>query len=97
MESSKNITMKIKLIESGGFIPLTKEAVAEVDWTPEECEKILGQIAVKQDKRASLKRDAIDHTIEIGSKEIPVDLENLKGPHKEVFNKLRSDLKIVKT
>lgn len=89
--------MKIKLVQSGGFLPITKEAVAEVDWTKEETEKILSQIAVKRDQKSSQVRDGIDHTVEINNKEVTVDLEKASGKYAEVFDRLKKNLKIVKT
>ena len=89
--------MKIKLVQSGGFLPVTKEAVTEVDWTKEESDKILSQIAVKDNQKSSRVRDGIDHTIEIDNKEVTVNLEKASGKYAEVFDRLRKNLKIVKT
>ncbi len=89
--------MKIKLVQSGGLLPVTKEAATDVDWSKEEVEKILSHIAVKDDKKSSQVRDGIDHTIEINNKEVPVDLDKASGKYAEVFDHLRKNLKIIKT
>jgi hypothetical protein len=89
--------MKIKLVQSGGLLPVTKEAATEVDWTKEECESILSQIAVEENKKSSQIRDGIDHTIEINNKEVTVNLEKASGKYAEVFDRLKKNLKIVKT
>ena len=89
--------MKIKLVQSGGFLPVTSEAVAEVNWTKEEIRKLLKEISLKQQHGASAVRDGIDHTIEINRKEIPVDLGKASGKYAEVLAQLRDNLKIVKT
>jgi hypothetical protein len=89
--------MKIKLVQSGGLLPVTKEAVTDVDWTNEESEKILSQIAVDDSKKSSQVRDGIDHTIEINNKEVTVNLEKASGKYAEVFDHLKKNLKIVKT
>ena len=88
--------MKIKLTQSGGFIPITKEASAEVDWTKEESDKLLRQIAVTGNQPPSQVRDGIGHTVEIDGKEIPVDVDKASGKFADVLDKLKMNLKIVK-
>lgn len=89
--------MKIKLVQSGGLLPVTKEAVTDVDWTKEESKKFLNEIAADDKKKSSQVRDGIDHTIEIDNKEVSVDLEKVSGKYAEVFDHLKKNLKIVKT
>ncbi|MEP7141223.1 MAG: hypothetical protein ABI707_00070 [Ferruginibacter sp.] len=89
--------MKIKLVQSGGLLPVTKEAVTEVDWTKDESEHLLNQIAVDDNQKSSMVRDGIDHTIEINNKEVAVNLEKASGKYAEVFDHLKKNLKIVKT
>ena len=89
--------MKIKLVQSGGFLPVTKEAVAEVNWTKEESEHILSHIMVDDSKTSSQVRDGIDHTIEINNKEVTVDLAKAPKKYAEIFDQLMKNLKIVKT
>lgn len=88
--------MKIKLVQSGGFLPITKEAVTEVDWSKEDSNHFLDQIAIK-DSAGSPVRDGIDYTIEIDGREVPVSLEKASGKYATVLNQLKNDLKIVKT
>jgi len=88
--------MKIKLTQSGGFIPITKEASTEVDWTREESEKLIKQIAVTSNQPPSQVRDGIGHTVEIDGKEIPVDVDKASGKFADVLEKLKKNLKIVK-
>ena len=88
--------MKIKLVQSGGFLPLTKEAETDVDWTKEEYKDLLKQVEVK-DQHSSATRDGIYHTLEINNKEVPVDPEKATGKYAEVFARLKNALKIVKT
>ena len=89
--------MKIRLVQSGGFLPVTKVAVTEVDWTKEEGEDFLSEIAVDDSKKSSQVRDGIDHTIEIDDKEVTVDLKKASGKYAEIFEELKNNLKIVKT
>ena len=88
--------MKIKLIQSGGLLPVTREAVSEVNWTKEEISKLLKRISLKANPGAMAIRDGIDHTIEIDDKEVAVDLNRASGKYAETFNQLRSNLKTVK-
>ena len=88
--------MKIKLTQSGGFIPVTKEASAEVDWTKEESDQLMKQIAVTASQPPSQVRDGIGHTVEIDGKEIPVDVDKASGKFADVLDKLKMNLKIVK-
>jgi hypothetical protein len=89
--------MKIKLVQSGGFLPVTSEAETEVNWSKEEVGKLLDQIRLKQGHGASALRDGIDHSIEIDHQEIPVDLAKASGKYAEVLGRLRDSLKIIKT
>ncbi len=88
--------MKIKLIQSGGFIPITRVASAEVDWTKEESDNLIRQIAVIVNQPPSQVRDGIWHTVEIDGKEIPVDVDKASGKFADVLDKLKMNLKILK-
>jgi hypothetical protein len=88
--------MKIKLVQSGGLLPVKKEAIAEVDWDKDECENILKDISLP-DNYHSLVRDGINYTVEINNKEIEVDLSKAKGKYAATFQQLKKNLKIVKT
>ncbi|MEJ7587838.1 MAG: hypothetical protein WKI04_09795 [Ferruginibacter sp.] len=89
--------MKIKLVQKGGFLPIRKEAVTEVDWTKEEGENFLSQVAIDEQKNSSRIRDGIDHTIKINNKEVTIDLEKAAGKYAKIFEALKKNLKIVKT
>lgn len=87
--------MKIKLVQSGGFLPVTKEAETDVDWTKEESEDLLKHVEVK-DAGSSPVRDGIYHTLEINNKEVAVDPEKAPQKYAHVFSRLKKELKIVK-
>lgn len=89
--------MKIKLIETGGILPITKVASAEVDWTSTECEAMLKKIAVLNTKDASGVRDGKDHILEINGKEITINLNKADGKFAAVLDELKTKLKIIKT
>lgn len=88
--------MKIKLVQSGGFLPVTKEAVADADMSKDECENMLKQIALTAKQKSSLVRDGIGYTIEINNKEIDIDIEKASGKSAEILAHLKKNLKIVK-
>ena len=88
--------MTITLTQSGGLLPITKEADAEVDWSEDECDELLKEVAVPGQK-SSATRDGIYYTLNINDKEVAVDPENATGKYAEVLSQLKKDLKIVKT
>lgn len=88
--------MKIKLQRVGGILPVLKEAAAEVNWTTEEMEKLLGSIGL-QEKVDTKSRDATSHFLEIEGKTVPVDLKKVPSRYKTFFEGLEADLKFVKS
>ena len=88
--------MKIKLQRFGGFVPLMKEAVADVNWTDDEVKKLLSSIGLKE-KKDTKNRDATGHFLEIAGEVVPVDLKKIPLKYKTIFEGLEADLKFVKT
>ncbi len=86
--------MKIKLIRTGGFIPITKVAEAEVDFTDQELSRLVE--VIKPDPLAPRIKDGNNYQLNIGAENTPVDLEKVPLEYKELFNKLKSELKIIK-
>ncbi|MDE3249150.1 MAG: hypothetical protein KGO82_10845 [Bacteroidota bacterium] len=82
--------MKIKLVETGGIVPLNKEAEAETEWTKEECEHLLKLIA--SNTAGSAARDAISHSLIVNRKETPIDLSKLPAKYRTLFNQLLKDM-----
>jgi hypothetical protein len=96
MVRSKSITgtMKIKLIRTGGFIPITKAAEAEVEITARELAGLLE--IIQHDPAASRIKDGNYYELTAGSSSTPVDIEKVPDEYKAIFSKLKSELKIVK-
>ncbi len=88
--------MKIKLVQSGGLLPVTKAAVTEVDWTTEECEDMLKQIELLGKHKLSKVRDGIGYTIKINNNETEIDPEKASGKTAEILARLKENLQIVK-
>jgi hypothetical protein len=86
--------MKIKLIRSGGFVPVTKVAETEVSLSENEMIRLLE--AIKPDPAASRIKDGNYYEITIGTSSSPVDMDNIPNEYKDLFSKLKSDLKILK-
>jgi hypothetical protein len=86
--------MKIKLIRTGGFIPITKTVEADVNLTYEE---LAGLLKIIQSGPAAPRvKDGNYYELTVGSNSTPVDLEKVPDEYKALFSKLKSDLKIVK-
>jgi hypothetical protein len=86
--------MKIKLVRTGGFIPITRAAEAEADLTDEEITTLLATI--QSSSTAPRIKDGHYWELIVGSRVSPVDLEKVPDEYKELFDKLKSTLKIVK-
>ena len=87
-------TMKIKLIRTGGFIPITKEAEADVNLSDKQVKQLLE--IIQPDSIASPIKDGHYYLLDIGTKSTLVDLEKVPDEYKSIFNKLKSDLKFIK-
>lgn len=87
--------MKIKLVQSGGFLPVTKVAVADVDWSDDEWGNLISVIG-ENEKIDSPARDALYHTLEANGKEVPVNLSKTPEAFRGVIEDLRAKLIIVK-
>jgi hypothetical protein len=86
--------MKIKLIRTGGFIPVTKVAETEVNITDKELDKLLR--VLQPDPAARRIKDGNYYEISVGSGSKPVDLEKVPEEYEDLFSKLKSELKIIK-
>jgi hypothetical protein len=87
--------MKIKLIRTGGFIPVTRTAETEIDISDVEIDRLL-QI-IRPDPDARRIKDGNYYELTVGLKSTPVDLEKVPDEYRPLFNKLKSDLKINKS
>ena len=86
--------MKIKLIRTGGFIPVTKAVEAEVNLTDKELNRLIK--IIQSSPSASRFKDGNYYELTVGSSSTPVDLEKVPDEYKDLFSKLKSDLKIIK-
>jgi len=86
--------MKIKLIRTGGFIPITKEAEADVNLSDKQVKQLLE--IIQPDRIASPIKDGQYYLLEIGTKSTAVDLEKVPDEYKGLFSRLKGNLKIIK-
>lgn len=86
--------MKIKLIRTGGFIPITKSAETEANLSDNDLANLL--VIIKPDPDAPRIRDGNYYELTVGTKSTPVDLDKVPDEYKDLFSKLKSDLKIIK-
>ena len=86
--------MKIKLIRTGGFIPITKAAEADVDISAREMAGLLE--IIQHDPAAPRIKDGNSWELAVGFRSITVDLEKVPDKYKAIFDQLKNDLKIIK-
>lgn len=88
--------MEIKLQRVGGFLPITKEASAEVGWSDDELQKLIQHIRVDE-KTDTKSRDITSHYLEVKGEAIPVNLQKLPKEYRDTFDELKANLKPVKS
>jgi hypothetical protein len=86
--------MKIKLVRTGGFIPVKKVAETETNITDQELVRLLE--IIRRDPSASRIKDGQYYELTAGSSSSQVDLEKVPSEYKALFSKLTSNLKFVK-
>lgn len=86
--------MKIKLIRTGGFVPITKQAEADVNMSDIQVKQLLERM--QPDRIASPVKDGHYYLLEIGTNSTSIDLEKAPDEYKDLFSRLKSDLKIIK-
>ena len=87
--------MLITLSRTGGIIPITKKADAEVDWTQSQMEELL-QAIKKEGEVPGEQRDATFYELQYKGETFPVNLEKVPDLYKKTFDNLKEDLKISK-
>jgi len=86
--------MKIRLIRTGGFLPLKKAAEAETDLTGEEMNSLLS--VIRADPSAPRVKDGTQYLLEAGDRVTRVNLDNVPEKYRDLFEKLKNDLKVVR-
>ena len=87
--------MRITLLRTGGFIPVTKKAETEVDWTNDEMEKLMDKIRI-EDNEPGNKRDATSYELIYDGGTCPIDIEKVPPQYRSTFDDLKDNLKISK-
>jgi hypothetical protein len=86
--------MKIKLVRTGGFIPITKAAEVETELSEKELHSLLKTI--KSSPSAPRVKDGNYWELTVGGVTTPVDPEKVPDQFKALFEKLKRELKVVK-
>lgn len=86
--------MKIKLIRTGGFIPITKEAETEVSLTDIELDRLIR--IIRHDPAAPKIKDGNYYELAIGDISTLVDLDKVPDEYSDLFSKLKSGMKVIK-
>jgi hypothetical protein len=86
--------MKIRLIRTGGFIPVTKAAEVEVNISDKEIGRLIE--IIQTDPSAPRIKDGNYYELTVGENRVPVDMEKVPDQYKDLFSKLKSELRIVK-
>jgi hypothetical protein len=87
--------MRITLLRTGGFIPMTKKAETEVNWTDEEMEKLIDKIKIEDDEPGN-KRDATSYQLMYAGGTYPIDIEKVPPEYGSTFDELKNNLKVSK-
>jgi len=86
--------MKINLIRTGGFIPVTKKAEQEVDWSEEEVQSLID--AIKTGEGTGQARDKTGYHISYNAEFFPIEWEKIPVKYITTFEELKDKLAIVK-
>jgi hypothetical protein len=86
--------MKIKLIRTGGFIPVTKTSETEISLSDQELGNLIE--IIKHDRTGYRIKDGNYYELCVGNKNTPVDLEKVPEKYKDIFSKLKAELRINK-
>ena len=87
--------MKIKLVRTGGFIPVIKAAETEVNLSEQELASLL--VIIKPDPEAPRIKDGNYYELTVGSESTPVDLGKVPEEYQDLFSKLKRDLRIIRS
>jgi hypothetical protein len=86
--------MKIKLIRTGGFIPVKKSAEMDINISDNEIGRLIE--IIKPDTTAPRIKDGNYYELTVGKSIVPVDMEKVPEEYRELFDNLKSRLKIDK-
>jgi hypothetical protein len=87
--------MKIKLVQTGGLLPVKKEASLEVPWSDDDFQNLISKIK-ETNVKDSPARDAIGYILEANGKETSIDIKKIPKQHLPIFNDLKKNLTIIK-
>ncbi|WP_018612541.1 hypothetical protein [Segetibacter koreensis] len=86
--------MKITLQRTGGIIPLKKIADTEVDWTEKEIDELIKSVSTVDEP--GKMRDSTQYHLIYKGQPVSIDLEKIPIKYRDVFERLKDNLQIVK-
>ena len=86
--------MKIRLVRTGGFIPIIKAAEAEADLSEQDLASLLK--IIKSNPSAPRIKDGNSWELTVGGIVTSVDPEKVPDKHKALFEKLKNNMKVVR-
>lgn len=86
--------MEITLTRTGGIIPIVKQAKKVTDLNESEIKQLTEKI--KANHSPGQARDATYFQLSYNGVNIPVDLEKVPPEYRQLFDELKSNLKIEK-
>jgi hypothetical protein len=87
--------MKIRLIRTGGFIPVTKSAETDINLSDKELISLLE--VIRTDPKTARIKDGHCYELKVGENTTPVDLDKIPEKFNSLFTKLKSEMKIIKS
>ena len=87
--------MEISLVRIGGIIPILKKASINVDFNNKEIDELINLIKVND--APGKMRDNTQYQIIYNGTSFNIDLDKVPQKYKETFEKLKNDLKIIKS
>jgi hypothetical protein len=87
--------MEITLLRTGGIIPIQKKAQEEVAWCENEIEELISCIKTEDDAPGKM-RDHHQYQLVYNGQSFSIDIGKVPSKYKDVFERLRDNLQIVK-
>jgi hypothetical protein len=87
--------MKITLTRTGGFIPITKKATTEVNWSANDIDAIVASAGIFPGNEPQL-RDGFYYTLETGDRQFAINPDKVPPAYQTVINGLIKNLVIIK-
>lgn len=86
--------MKISLVRTGGFVPVTKKATGEVDLSEKEINDLIDLARVNE--KPGNMRDNHQYQLMYNDQSYTIDLAKVPAKYRQMLEQLKDNLQIVK-